>query len=77
MYITLAGIGKIMFVLGLRILLICKSLNFIVAFNKKKTYTFQSLLTVFRVRKLISVYTSIQYYHSSLLSSQTAFTAQS
>ena len=35
MYITLKGIGKILFVSVLRILLICKFLNFKAAFTKK------------------------------------------
>ena len=35
MYITLKGIGKILFVSVLRILLICKFLNFTAAFTKK------------------------------------------
>ena len=35
MYITLKGIGKIQFVSMLRILLICKFLNFTAAFTKK------------------------------------------
>ena len=36
MYITLKGIGKIIFVLVVRIFLICKFLNFTSAFTKKK-----------------------------------------
>ena len=35
MYMTLKGIGKILFASVLRILLICKSLNFTVVFTKK------------------------------------------
>ena len=35
MYVTLKGIGKILFVSALRILLICKFLNFMAAFTKK------------------------------------------
>ena len=35
MYITLKGIEKILFVSVLKILLICKSLNFTVVFTKK------------------------------------------
>ena len=35
MYITLKGIGKILFVSALRNLLICKFLNFTVVFTKK------------------------------------------
>ena len=48
-YITLKGIEKILFVLVLRILLICKFLNFTANFTKK---TFESLHSIFRVRKL-------------------------
>ena len=36
MYITLEGIGKILSVSVLRIFLICKSLDFIAVFTKKK-----------------------------------------
>ena len=54
MYITLKGIGKILFVSVLRILLICKFLNFTAIFTKKNQ-TFQSLHTTFHVAKLISL----------------------
>ena len=36
MYMTLKGIGKILFVLALKILLICKFLNSTAAFTKKR-----------------------------------------
>ena len=36
MYMSLKGIGKILFVSVLRILLICKTLNFMAGFTKKK-----------------------------------------
>ena len=55
MHITLKEIVKIMFVWVLRVLLICKFLNFTAAFTKKKDQSFQRLYTIFRVRKLISV----------------------
>ena len=48
MYMSLKGTGKIIFVSVLRILLICKTLNF----TKK---SFESLHSIFCVRKLISV----------------------
>ena len=51
MYITLKRIGKISSVLVLRILLICKFLNFTAIFTKKK----KDLHTTFCVRKLILV----------------------
>ena len=54
MQIALNEIGNILFVSVLRILLIFKFLNFMAVFIKKKL-TFQSLHTIFRVRKLISV----------------------
>ena len=55
-YITLAGIGKIMFVSVFRILLICKSLNLQPPSLKKLNFPMlQYLYTIFRVRKLISV----------------------
>ena len=55
-YITLAGIGKIMFVSVFRILLICKSLNLQPPSLKKLNFPMlQYLHTIFRVRKLISV----------------------
>ena len=54
MYITLKGIGKIMFASVVRMLLICKFLHF-TALITKNIWTFQSLRTLFRVRKLISV----------------------
>ena len=54
MCITLKGIGKILLVSVLRILLICKFLNFTAVFTKKHQ-TFQSLRTSFLVRELISV----------------------
>ena len=40
MYVTLRGIGKILFVSVLRILLICKFLNFTAVFTKKKNPKF-------------------------------------
>ena len=52
MYITLKGIGNFPFVSLVRILLICKFLNFTPSSLKN---FFQSLNTIFRVRKLISV----------------------
>ena len=52
MYMSLKGIGKILFVSVLRILLICKTLNFTAFFTKK---SFQSLHSIFCVRKLTSV----------------------
>ena len=54
-YLTLKEIGKIMFASLLKILLICKFLNFAAFFTKGKNYIFQSLHTTFGVRKLISV----------------------
>ena len=48
MYMSLKGTGKIIFVSVLRILLICKTLNF----TKK---SFESLHSIFCLRKLISV----------------------
>ena len=54
MVITLKGTGKILFVSVLRILQICKFLNFTTVFTKKNK-NFQSLHINFRVRKLISV----------------------
>ena len=54
MYITLKGTGKILFVLVLRILLICKFLNFTADFTKKVKLS-KVCIQFFCVRKLISV----------------------
>ena len=56
MYITLKEIGKILFVLVLRILVICKFVNFTTVFTEKKPdkfQTFQRQHKIFPVRKLI------------------------
>ena len=54
MYITLKSIGKILFVSDLRILPICKFLNFMATFTKKNELS-KVCIQVFRVRKSISV----------------------
>ena len=55
MYITLTGIKKILFVPALRILLICKFLNFVAVFTKNKN-KLSRVAYIFRVIKLISVW---------------------
>ena len=52
-YINLKGTGRLLFVLMLKTLIFCKFLNFTSVFTKKKQ--FQSLHTIFCIRKLISV----------------------
>ena len=53
-YITLKGIGKILFVSVFTILLICKNSNFTAAITEKNI-NFPKFDTIFPVRKLISV----------------------